>query len=345
MRRRGLRLFLAVAVTIGVACSLYAAEPANLKLVPYDGGFFSIDIPSGWQLITAGQCSTFAFVVRDPKNPLRQVFFFGEVGPVYMSERQRQIDYQYMAMGGYPVSWIDMPAVAPLTPGNFIANFGKIAASPIGQQFMPQAPRLESFQLISEAPLPSVLSGGQAALVRGLFLEDGAVGQGQFLLTVGASLPMMGGPGVGIAYGFLVAGVTAPKHEFAAVQGILTKSLESFNLSEAYVQNCLQQQQQTWVGLQKAGQTLRETSDILTKGWTERNKTYDIIAEKRSDAMLGKERLYNPDTSEVYEFQNGFFDKYDLRRQQYEMSNLQLLPEDDYSLWAAPTKDGSQHLH
>ena len=51
----------------------------------------------------------FAFVVRDPQNPLRQFFLFGEIGPVYLSEQQRQADYQYMSMGGVPVTWIDMP--------------------------------------------------------------------------------------------------------------------------------------------------------------------------------------------------------------------------------------------
>ena len=41
------------------------------------------------------------------------------------------------------------------------------------------------------------------------------------------------------------------------------------------------------------------------------------MAEKRSDAMLGKERLYDPGTGEVYEFQNGFYDQYRLNPQEY----------------------------
>jgi len=345
MRRSGLLILVAAAVIVGVTGSAYAPTPPSLELVPYNGGFFSINIPSGWQIITAGQCSTFAFVVRDPKNPLRQLFFFGEVGPVYLSEQQRQIDYQYMAMGGYPVSWIDTPCVVPLTPANFLANFSAIAASKTAQQFMPQCPGLENFQTISEAPQPSPIAGGHTALVRGLFTRNGMVGQGQFMATVAPLLGMTGGPSAGIGFGFLIAGVTAPKHEFAALLPVLSASLRSYSIPRSYVDNCLRMQARAYAGIQKAGQTLRESSDILMKGWTERNKTYDIIAEKRSDAMLGKERVYNPDTGEVYEFENGFYDKYNLDRQRYEMSNLQLLPGDNYDLWMKAAKDGQQHLH
>ena len=92
---------------------------ADTKLVFHDGGFFSISKPEGWDVITAGSCASFAFVIRDPRNQSRQIFHFGEVGPVYMSEQQRAIDHQYMNMGGYPVAWIDMPAVDPLTPENW----------------------------------------------------------------------------------------------------------------------------------------------------------------------------------------------------------------------------------
>lgn len=327
------------------AFGLTAARSQSVpQLVPYDGGFFSINIPRGWNIITAGQCSTFAFVARDPNNSLRQIFFFGEIGPVYVSEQQRMIDQQYMAMGGYPVSWADTPAVEPLTAGNFFACFSQLANTQMARQFMPRCPRLERFQIISETAQPSAMPGARASLVRGLFTKNNEVGQGMFVATLAPMSPMNGGPGGGIAFAFLVAGVTAPKSEFASLQGVLTRSLQSYNISQSYVNNCLQMQAQAWAGVQKAGQTLRETSDMIMDGWQSRNKTYDIVAEKRSDAILGRERLYNPTTGEVYEFENGFYDRYNLHRQQYEMSNLQPLPDNSYELWMKAAKDGRQHL-
>ncbi len=345
MRRIGLLALLVVSAIALAGLSADGQGVSSPKLVPYNGGFFSINIPRGWEVITAGQCSSFAFVVRDPKSPLRQVFFFGEVGPVYLSEQQRQIDLNYMSMGGYPVTWVDTPSVAPLTPANFLASFSKIARSKTAQQFMPQCPRLENFQAISALPQPSLIQGGQAALVRGLFAKNGRVGQGLFSATVVPLLQMNGGPSCGIAFGFFVAGITAPKREFATLEPILSASLRSYNIASSYVANCLQMQARTYAGIMKAGQTLRETSDMIVSGWQKRQKVDDIIAEKRSDAMLGKERLYNPDTGEVFEFENGFYDKYNLHRQRYEMSNLKRLPGNNYELWMKPALNGPRQLH
>ncbi|MDD4736750.1 MAG: hypothetical protein PHP44_11670 [Kiritimatiellae bacterium] len=94
----------------------------------------------------------------------------------------------------------------------------------------------------------------------------------------------------------------------------------------------------------KADDTLRETSDIIVNGWQNRNRSEDIIAAKRSNAILGKERLYDPDSGSVYEFQNGFYDEYRSNPQRYEQSNLQPLPDNRHDLWSAPTLDGSRHL-
>lgn len=70
----------------------------------------------------------------------------------------------------------------------------------------------------------------------------------------------------------------------------------------------------------------------------------DIISEKRSDAILSKERVYDPETGDVYEVENGFYDSYNINRDQYEMSNLQSLPDDSWDLWTAAPLDGRQHI-
>ncbi|MEJ2586742.1 MAG: hypothetical protein P8165_04005 [Deltaproteobacteria bacterium] len=60
--------------------------------------------------------------------------------------------------------------------------------------------------------------------------------------------------------------------------------------------------------------------------------------------MLGKERLYDPDTGRVYEFENGFYDTYDTRRNDYEINHLKRLQGNNYNLWMTPTLDGPRHL-
>ena len=317
---------------------------ADLKLESFNGGHFSINKPKEWQVITAGSCADFAFVVRDPSDPLRQIFSFGEVGPVYLSENQKQLDYQYMSMGGYPVAWIEMPVVDPLTPSNFLQQFHLVASTEVARSFMPDCPRLENLEVISTTPQASPIQGGSTELIRALFVRDGQLGEGLFLVTVAPLMPVTGNPGAGIAYGMNILGITAPQKEFREAEKILVASISSFSIGQNYVHRCLAQQTATYAGIMKAGKTLSEASDMIMQGWERRNKVDDIIAEKRSDAILGNERVYDPDTRQVYEVENGFYEKYDLERNRYEMSSLQLLPDDNYELWMQAPTDGRQNI-
>jgi hypothetical protein len=314
--------------------------------VPFDNGVFAMQIPSGWRMVPAGECASLAFVLYDPQEPLRKILYFGQVGPVYQTQVQKQVDHQYMTGYGLPVDWGDMPVVEPLTPENFLLNFAQVAASQLAQRFMPGCPRLDGFQTISSIPQPCPLAapGARSALVRGLFTENGRVAQGLFSLTTAPYMPMLGGPGGGTAYGYLLAGLTAPKDELAALQPVMTRSLASFTVNPAYVQNCLMRSEAAFGAVVQAGKTLRETSDRIHQSWEARNRSDDILAEKRSDALLGKERLYDPGTGEVYEFNNGFHDQYRLNPQGYRIPGLQPLPAGDHGLWTAPARDGYRHL-
>jgi hypothetical protein len=312
----------------------------SLKLEKFDGGFFTIEKPQGWGIVTAGHCGTFAFLIRDPGSPLRQIFFFGEIGPVYLSQQQKQIDHQYVNMGGYPSAWLDMPVVSPLTAGNFLSQLHLIAQTQVARQFMLECPRLENFHLVATTPSASPIQGAGTELVRGLFTKDGQTGEGLFMATVAPLLPSLGSPGGGIGCGFLVMGVTAPTREFGAMAGDLIRSLESFNLDPSYISSCMQAQNQAWSGVMKAGNTLREASDIIMEGWESRNQTHDILAQKWSDTTLDHERLVDVETGTVYEFDNGFYDNYDLNRERCEITNLQRLPDDDHDLWMQAPVDG-----
>lgn len=57
------------------------------------------------------------------------------------------------------------------------------------------------------------------------------------------------------------------------------------------------------------------------------------MAEKRSDAILGFERVYDPDTKETFQINPEFWEDYKLNKQRFRMNNLQLLPDNNYKLW------------
>lgn len=321
------------------------APQKNIALETYDAGFFTIQKPAGWQVYVAGQCSTLAFLIQDPNQPLRRCFMFSEIGPFYINKMQKTIDLQYMNSGGYPIAWIEMPVVDPLTPENFLAHFKDIADTQIARQFMPAVPRLDNIQIVSSGAQPSPYGGNlQTSLMRAVYEEKGAAGEGLFLVSVGPFVPFTNMPGGGNAFALSFTGISAPQDEFASLQASLLSCVRSFNLNPQYVQDCLRQQEKTGEALLKAGKTLSETADIIMDGWEKRNQADDIIAAKRSDAILGNERLYDPDTGQVYEFENGFYDKYNPERQNYKLFNLQPLPDDDHALWTAPAMDGYRAL-
>ena len=313
----------------------------TLNLEDYSGGFFSIKKPAGWNIVQAGSCSTFAFCIRDKEHPANQIFYFNELGPVYLAEEQKTIDKNYVSMGGSLPSWFEMPVVNPLTPENFLSKFELIAETDIARKFMQNFPELKNVEIISVAEEESPLPGGKTKTIRALFRQNGELGEGLFYVTVAPLIPLTGFAWGGTGFGYVIIGITSVKSDFNYFQKTLTQSLKSLNISQSYIDNCLRQQQQQYQGILKAGNALSETSDIIMASWEDRNRVDDIISEKRGDAILGNERVYNPDTGTVYDVPLGFYEDYNLRRGQYNMNNLQVLPDEDWNLWTAPTASGN----
>ena len=57
-----------------------------------------------------------------------------------------------------------------------------------------------------------------------------------------------------------------------------------------------------------------QITDGIMDSWEKRNKSYDIMSQKQSDATLGYERVYDTETNEVYKAYNGFTDDYSGKR-------------------------------
>jgi len=307
-------------------------------------GVFSVSIPKGWQITSAGDGATLSFYAWDPAQPLRKIFYFGAVGPLYMSVQQKQIDLYYMQNGGYPVGWIEMPVIQPFEAQLFFQQFSAISQTEVARNFIQPCPVLQQFTPISIQPQPSQLNPGQSQLIRALFVENGSVAEGLFQATMIPFMAFMNGPGGGNGYACLVMGISAPKQEFAALEPTLSKALGSYSVNPSYAQDYMMRQKDVFGGIMKAGQTLREASDIITDGWEKRQQIYDVLSEKRSDAILGKERLYDPDTNEVFEFENGFYDQYRLNPGAYRHDNLQPIPDNNYQLWGQTPMDGPSHM-
>lgn len=318
-----------------------ASSTPTLQLENYDGGFFNIQKPVGWQVTVGGSCATFSFVIKDPDHPERQIFYFGELGPVYLSENQKKLDQDYVSMGGYTLEWVEMPVVSPLNPENFLKSVSSIAQTNYIKKYMTDVPQLNNVEIIS-SNAEKAIGQGEAKLMRALFKQDNNLGEGQFYVSTATMLPETGMAAGGIGYAFSFTGLSANKKEFGNLEKKLSESLGTFNISQDYVNNCIAQQNKTYEGIMKAGKTLSETSDIIMSTWENKNRSDDIISEKRSDAMLGRDRVYNPDTGTVYETDNGWYeDAYRPNSAKFDMNNLQKLPDGDYNLWTAPPQSAN----
>ena len=208
---------------------------------------------------------------------------------------------------------------------------------------MPGTPALNNFQVISYVPQHSSLTDADAKVIRALFKEFNTVGEGMFYTAAAPLLPYDGmSTGAGIGYGFCCTGISSYKKDFKEWEAVLLKSLNSLNLDQGYITQCRQTQDKMWSSISEINKTWNDISNMIQKSWEYKNVVQDVAAEKWSDAMLGKERLYDPDTGEVYEFETGFYDKYDIDREKYKNSGLQPLRNDDYDLWSKPAKNGAE---
>lgn len=294
-------------------------------------GVFTLSKPKGWSVYKAGEYNTIAFLTRDENEPLRQVFCFGEIGLFYVSQQQKSLEQHYQDNNGYPIPWKDMPVISPFDGTTFFQKFNDIMSSQIARNFlaagnMPKPSGFEQIQILSQEPIQSVLPGLPAVLIRALLVQNGKAAQGMFIVSGQED-------GFGHATAFMVTGITAPIREYTYTQDSLLKVVRSFTMDASYVEAGVRTIQQNGEIFREISKTISETSDIITKGWAERNKSHDVIMQKQGDQIMGVERVYDPYTGEVYEVKNGFYDYYKTHEHEYTLKNLQPLPDDNFDLW------------
>lgn len=103
----------------------------------------------------------------------------------------------------------------------------------------------------------------------------------------------------------IVSAITmeSPKGTLANWESAFIHMLSSVRWTDA----CQQRYQQSV--LTSSGSSDNGSSSIM-EAWDNRNKSEDIISQKRSDATLGQERVYDTYTNDIYIASNGFSERY-----------------------------------
>lgn len=312
------------------------AKTELLELRPWTDGAVSINLPVGWDIYTGGQCATKSILARDPFVELKQVFYFSEAGPVYASQERKQEDQiNYLTLGGYKLPYLDSPLVSPLTAENFLNNFEALANMPFFQEAFPQVPIMSDIQIINEEEIankPDYATDGK--LIRAEFKQNNKLGEGYFYIITVKDI-------IGLGYGVMFVGITAPKGLLDLITPSLKESLESYTINQAYVTACINENNKAVAGILKTGRILNESSNTIMDVWENKLESEQRMSEKQNDAILGYSRLYNPDTDEVYEITPEFYDHYQVHGDELEMNYLEELPDDK---WSYAPLNGAEHI-
>ena len=281
-------------------------EASQVKYEQFDNGLLRIEIPKGWKVEVPNTVtySGYTFKVYNPNNKDYLIEFSLGLSGFLKTEAARK---KYASL--YPSAIFgQLAAIDPRTTEQFYKVWNtnaKVANKQINQDFFVF---LNDFEMIEN--LGKTNLGGD--VIRGKFTnEKGEPMQGLFTASIFDS-------GSYYMYGVDLAPLNSyhniimytPDDEFNNWQAIYDHCLSTIEFTDAFMQG-FNKEQATKVSTVKANAKIYdEISDMIMDSWNKRSASYDIISQKRSDATLGYERVYDTDTGDVYRAYNGFTDSY-----------------------------------
>lgn len=323
-----------------------SAESIVPKTAVYSCAEFTATLPVGWKVVTGGLMETFAVLCYDPENPERCIFLMNMVGPFLKSQEAKNWWVGYPNAFNLRKPLIDnAPVLSVPSVGETLRNLPAfreyiqvvypmhLAAECIPPEVVPDfrgvqiletsaAPALSSYRdlfsrynLVNRFPDASV-NRFTCVSSRGKACEGIAGG-----ITIDIRDPYSLNPSLDVYFYYCncLVGVTAPEGELQELAPVLLSCLCSFRFNDAYIRQAQQKGQE--IG------AILELSGGCASSWESRNRSYDVMSQKYSDATLGYDRLYDSETGEVYRAELGFYDSYDLHRGEYANPNLYLIDD------------------
>jgi len=322
----------------GLPLNIQPAQEVRLDLQPFDGGIFSINLPKGWKMEPVGEYENFGFRAYDPDNPARQIFFYGNMKYFLKSEAAKEAWATYLKFGGYSNAQVyaDALVLYPATTEQFFYTFNDYTSYAAKYGVVHNFPSFDGLEIVESKPRNSPISSNciDDAIVRALFTYNDIPCEGLFAAGVAdAMTSYMYNVDAGYYVVYFITGISAPADEFYLLQDTLSQSLSSFQYAQSYIDQGVQQiDEGTKVALE-IGKMLSQAADANNQAWHDRQRPIDALSQKRSDARLGYDRLYDTETGEIYRAELGFYDYYDIHRDEYSNPYLKPVPDDDYDLY------------
>lgn len=138
-------------------------------------------------------------------------------------------------------------------------------------------------------------------------------------------------------------GIYCPANEFDTDAPALVEIITSIDYSDATLEQCRAVLSASWGGSTRGGGS---TADNLREQrldeWYAKQEREDIFLEKYSDYILNRDRVYNPETNEVYHVDQNFYQYYDSHRGEYRQQNLVTLTNEQFRTLVP--LDGTLHI-
>lgn len=300
---------------------IVASETSKIELEEYSSDVFSMKKPKGWKVDASGTGMYYVIRVYDSNNTNNQIFLQLKMQPLLKSEAGKQHWIDYASLGNADALKIFTQAVVldPPTTENFYKKFDEIATyqkNMVGSELAnANFPTFSNFTKIEEAESNSSMKSLalDSKVLRGTFTGDnGKEGEGLFLASI-VNFGNLYWFGVDYSYYMVydIMAITADKDNFINYMDILSKSINSIEFTDNYVKKTIDDGNNQTKQALELNASMQKAYDSYNSAWENRQKSYDIMSQKQSDATLGYERVYDTDTGEIYKAYNGFTDDYD----------------------------------
>ena len=286
------------------------SETKNITFTDFDNGLVKLKLPEGWKVDVLGDCIHYTIKVYNPEKPIYQFFFNMKTEGYNKSEDAKRWQQKY-----YPNSMFAKTSViATKDTEGFYKIFNDLGTLNNTSTFT--FPTLTDFTVTDNLGKGSL--GGD--MLRATFKDaNGNEGEGIFtayVYDVGPSYVyenIVSGKQIDIQYlnVYDAIFITAPKDELIEWEDTLNTICSSLDFTDTFINGFYKEQDVVMKNFQQIREIGNQISAGIMDSWEKRNKSFDIMSQKQSDATLGYERVYNTDTGEIYKAYNGFTDDYD----------------------------------
>ena len=314
-----IKLFLIIMTTVSLTgCAqkvkIVPNKISSLSLEEYKCDEFTMKKPKGWVVESGGEGIYYAIRTYDPEDERNQVFLMLKIQPFLKSESARNF-YKLQTNPSYSIFWDAIVLNKPTTE-EFYKNFNAIATYTKKYVNMPKVnfPSINNFNKLedfeSNASMKNVALDSK--VLRATYdTNKGDTAEGMFMASI-VNFGNQYAYGVDFLYYMVydIMIVSSAKDEFIDYKDLLLNSVNSIDFSDSYVKKTIDDSNAQTKQALELNASIQKAFDSYMSSWENRNKSYDIMSQKQSDAILGYERVYDTETGDIYKAYNGFSDDY-----------------------------------